>query len=321
MLEHRKIAPYVYVIRSCCLERLAAAMLCTTQGRSGHLSALFEKILVIAPFPDTAQAPTREHRSAEGSTKGNPTEEKMRSIWSSILPNSPSPIPLDESFFDLGGHSILATRLIFEVRKVFVVNAPLGLVFEEPTVKGLSSAIDRLRNADLGLSYQSDAAPTKPTHLSVPGTANVKDAALTYGEDYEKLVVTLASSYSPPPSDFNSRPLTVFLTGSTGFLGAFILADLMTRTTRVAKVVCLVRSADHASGLARLKELSTDRGVWDDAWVTSGRLEVVIGDLGLHQFGLGDQWGKIASEADVIVHNGALVSSGRSKPKYALIYF
>ena len=70
------------------------------------------------------------------------------------MPNAPNPIPLDESFFDLGGHSILATRLIFEIRKVFVVNAPLGLIFEQPTITGLVAAIEALRNADLGLAYE-----------------------------------------------------------------------------------------------------------------------------------------------------------------------
>ena len=70
------------------------------------------------------------------------------------MPNAPNPIPLDESFFDLGGHSILATRLIFEIRKVFVVNAPLGLIFEQPTIAGLVAAVEALRNADLGLAYE-----------------------------------------------------------------------------------------------------------------------------------------------------------------------
>jgi L-aminoadipate-semialdehyde dehydrogenase len=43
-------------------------------------------------------------------------------------------------------------------------------------------------------------------------------------------------------------------------------------------------------------------------WVSSGRLEVVVGDLALSQLGLGkDDWDRVASEADVVVHNGALV--------------
>ena len=87
------------------------------------------------PFPDTAQLASTA--PAQSTTHTNPTEEMMCKIWASILPNPPSPIPFDESFFDLGGHSILATRLIFEMRKTFVIDAPLGLVFDQPTINGL----------------------------------------------------------------------------------------------------------------------------------------------------------------------------------------
>ncbi|TFY78984.1 hypothetical protein EWM64_g5026 [Hericium alpestre] len=76
------------------------------------------------PFPDTAQAASIEPQApAAGLPTATATEQAMQAIWTRILPNAPSPIPLDESFFDLGGHSILATRLIFEIRKAFVVNA------------------------------------------------------------------------------------------------------------------------------------------------------------------------------------------------------
>lgn len=248
------------------------------------------------PFPDTAQAAPAEPRPTDAS-KGTPTEEAMRAIWGSILPNAPTPIPIDESFFDLGGHSILATRLIFEVRKAFVVNAPLGLVFDQPTLGGLAAAIDTLRNADLGFVAQS-----------VPGPGETRRAGVEYGQDYVDLLPRLQESYSALPDGFGGGALTVFLTGATGFLGAFVLRDLLARGQRVRKVICLVRGASVEQGLSRLREGSTDRGAWDEGWVTDQRVEVVLGDLGLEMFGLGqDTWTRVASESDVILHNGALV--------------
>ncbi|PFH47393.1 hypothetical protein AMATHDRAFT_67824 [Amanita thiersii Skay4041] len=251
------------------------------------------------PFPDTAQATFAGPSTRQASS----TEETMRSIWSNILPNAPQPVPLDESFFDLGGHSILATRLIFEIRKVFLVNAPLGLIFEQPTVAGLVAAVDVLRNADLGLT-DKDVKPT------LEGLMPEKKAAVAieYGQDLDSLLPRLKQLFPPIPSDFRTHPLVVFLTGATGFLGAFVLKDLLSRKGRVKKVVCLVRATDVTNGLSRLKKGSTDRGVWDDAWVDSGRLEVVTGDLSLDKFGLGQEtWSRIVNEADVVLHNGALV--------------
>ncbi|KAF8970141.1 hypothetical protein BDZ97DRAFT_1792154, partial [Flammula alnicola] len=101
------------------------------------------------------------------------------------LPNAPKPIPSDETFFDLGGHSILATRLIFEIRKLFVVDAPLGLIFEQPTITGPVEAVDALRTGDLGLAYKAPAATPIDGLLTAPG--------------------------------------------ATGFLGAFVLHNLLSR--------------------------------------------------------------------------------------------
>ncbi|KAF9041288.1 alpha-aminoadipate reductase Lys1p [Panaeolus papilionaceus] len=261
------------------------------------------------PFPDTAQATfSAPSASTAAAATLSPTTVTMQNIWSNILPSAPSPIPLEESFFDIGGHSILATRLIFEIRKVFVIDAPLGLIFEEPTLGGLVRAVDQLRNADLGMDYKDEAARAA-NNLTVPGAQPKKAAApaLEYGKDYEDLVQKLADSYPSIPADFNERPITVFLTGATGFLGAFVLRDLLERQERVKKVICLVRAKSVEQGLERLKELSTDREVWNDEWVQNARLEVVIGDLGLEKFGLANDWVRIASEVDVVLHNGALV--------------
>ena len=131
-----------------------------------------------------------------------------------------------------------------------------------------------------------------------------------YGKDLEALLPKLRDSYGPLPADFGSRELTVFLTGATGFLGAFILRELLARAQRVKKVVCLVRSSDAQKALQRIRELSTDRGVWDEEWVASARLEIVLGDLNQPSFGMDeDTWTRVATVADVVVHNGALVSA------------
>ena len=100
----------------------------------------------------------------------------------------------------------------------------------------------------------------------------------------------------------------MFLTGATGFLGAFILRELLSRPERVKKVVALVRASDSDKALERLRDAASGRGVWDEEWVKSGRLEAVKGDLDLEHFGLEQStWDRVAQEADAIVHNGALV--------------
>lgn len=238
------------------------------------------------PFPDTQLASAPSASTSELS----PTQKTIHDIWLRLLPSPPSSIDVTENFFDMGGHSILATRLIFEVRKAFVVNAPLGLVFDEPTIAGQAAAVDNLRNSELTAATN----PTKEVPAEVP-----------YADDVAKLAPSLPV-FEPLPSDFGAKPLTVFLTGATGFLGAFVLKDLMTRN--VKKVICLVRAKSTEQALGRLRESGEGRGVWDEEWITSGKVEAVVGDLADDDFGLPkSEWDRIASEADAILHNGAMV--------------
>jgi L-aminoadipate-semialdehyde dehydrogenase len=278
------------------------------------------------PFPDTAQAAQAAHAEHRGSgTKPaiSSTEQTMQEIWARLLPNAPAPVPVDESFFDLGGHSILATRLIFEIRKTFVIEAPLGLVFDKPTLRGLAAEVDVLRNSDLGLTIKEHKEThAASTHLTVPSaapTSGEPSRETGYAKHLDELIPKLRETYAPLPVDIGARPLTVFLTGATGFLGAFILRDLLQKE-RVKKVYCLVRAADGERALQRLRELSTDRGAWDEEWVTSGRAEVILGDLNLATFGLSTEvWNNVASEADVIVHNGAFVCMGLTFAMHVLM--
>jgi L-aminoadipate-semialdehyde dehydrogenase len=255
------------------------------------------------PFPDTAQAVTYTTRPQSGGRVASPTEETMRIIWSRILPSPPSPIPFDENFFDLGGHSILATRLIFEIRKTFVVNAPLGMIFDEPTITGLSKAIDSLRNADLGLT----GALVNPAAQNDTEKPSAKIPPVNYSQDFESLRSMLRPSYPQPAFPATGDGVTVFLTGATGFLGAFILRSLLLHE-RIKKVICIVRSTTDGKAAERLMQSSSDRGVWDECWIRTGRLEVLCGDLDKEAFGLNPrEWDRITGEADVVLHNGALV--------------
>ncbi|KZT61684.1 large subunit of L-aminoadipate-semialdehyde dehydrogenase [Calocera cornea HHB12733] len=255
------------------------------------------------PFPDTAAAAAAATHAAPSDM--TPTQKAIHDIWARLLPTPSLPISLEENFFDLGGHSILATRLIFEIRKTYAIDLPLGLMFDKPTIAGLAEEVDLLRQADFGLA-RDDAPDAKSPIGKKP--APVVPVLDEYSKDYDALVSKLQASYAPLPADFATKKLTVFLTGATGFLGAFILADLLARPERVAKVICLVRAKDEATALQRLKEGSAGRDVWDEKWVTEGRLQVVKGDLALDKFGLEPAaWDAIAKEADAVLHNGALV--------------
>lgn len=74
----------------------------------------------------------------------------VATIWEKAFERSP--IDLDENFFDLGGHSLTATRINAEINRTLRSNIPLSLHFEHLTVRELSEALashERARGIDL----------------------------------------------------------------------------------------------------------------------------------------------------------------------------
>jgi thioester reductase-like protein len=101
------------------------------------------------------------------------------------------------------------------------------------------------------------------------------------------------------------RPDVVFLTGGTGFLGAFVIADLI-RLTK-ARLYCLVRAEDAAAGKRRLVENLARYGLGGSE--IESRLSAVAGDIERPVFGLDVQtYDWLAEHVDAIYHLAASVS-------------
>lgn len=83
-------------------------------------------------------------------------EQQMAQIWSEVL--SLHSIGIRDNFFDLGGYSLLAIRLMAQIQQKFQQTLPLATLFEAPTIEQLSN---RLRSAKLSISWSS-LVPIQP---------------------------------------------------------------------------------------------------------------------------------------------------------------
>lgn len=222
----------------------------------------------------------------------NDTEREVRDIWLSVLPTKPASVSVDDSFFDLGGHSILATKMIFTVKKQLKIDLPLGTIFKYPTIKAFAGEIAKVRETGK-VEVVKEPIPT-----------------YDYAADAKKLVETLPESY-PSRENFvpsETQQVNVFVTGTTGFLGSYILANLLNRsnTSTFFKVYAHVRATDEKAGLERLIKAGTTYGTWKDSF--SKNIEIILGDLSKSQFGMShEKWSNLTNTIDVIIHNGALV--------------
>jgi FkbH-like protein len=75
----------------------------------------------------------------------NPTEAAIASIWSEIL--GIEPVGVRDNFFDFGGHSLAATRILARAHNQFGVEMTLGNFFDAPTVEGMAAWIAGTRVA------------------------------------------------------------------------------------------------------------------------------------------------------------------------------
>lgn len=67
-------------------------------------------------------------------------EEVLANIWCRVL--KLEAVSVHDNFFDLGGHSILATQLVTQLEEIFPTTLPLlTLFFENPTIAGFADAV------------------------------------------------------------------------------------------------------------------------------------------------------------------------------------
>jgi FkbM family methyltransferase len=80
-----------------------------------------------------------------------PAEEVVAGVWSEILKRK-EPVGITDNFFELGGHSLLATQVVSRLRAAFQTEVTLPMLFEEPTIAGLASRIEREQRESQGLA-------------------------------------------------------------------------------------------------------------------------------------------------------------------------
>jgi len=69
----------------------------------------------------------------------NDIERTLAAFWQDLL--GVSQVGVEDSFFDLGGHSLIAVRLFAMVKKAFNVDFPISVLFEAPTVAACAQLI------------------------------------------------------------------------------------------------------------------------------------------------------------------------------------
>lgn len=204
--------------------------------------------------------------------------------WRAVLGVTPAP---GDSFFDIGGDSLLAAEVVTRVLAAFGLDARHGRtlihgLLRSPTLEDFSATVTALSTRD--------------------GDGAAAGSAVDFRAE-ARLGFRLPPRREPEPDWRNPRE--VLLTGASGFVGAFLL-DRLLRDTQ-ARVHCPLRSRDRAHARQKLMRSLARFGFATAE--AADRVECFPADLA--EPGLGLEPGlddRLADTVDLVVHAAAQVN-------------
>jgi thioester reductase-like protein/amino acid adenylation domain-containing protein len=241
-------------------------------------------------LPPPPPRPPRSTRDDTGSVarlpEKAPRSEKealLAQAWEDLLRLDEGEVQPEDDFFDLGGHSLAAAQLSSRVEQGFGVHVSMPLFMEDPTLTGLCDRIETLQcdgkdvhsRPSEDLRAEAVLDPEIDPQLAPNGTRTLRDAD------------------------------NIFLTGATGFLGAFLLDGLLSSTN--VRVHCLVRQRGDAGEMESIETNLRRYGLWQTEW--EERIVPLAGDLGEPLFGMAEgDFDALAKEVDLVIHAAAVVN-------------
>ncbi len=205
-------------------------------------------------------------------------QAELVQVWSQVL--NIEKVGIHDNFFNLGGHSLLVTEVLLQVKHAFKINISLKNFFDEPTISQLSKLISNSHTNQISQDAES--------------AVYLKDS-----------VLPAETLFTAIPSVGNKELGSILLTGSTGFLGSHLLYDLHCLTH--AKIICLIRAEDYGAALFRINKNLIKYGF--RKLINSDRIVFLLGDLSQKNLGLSEEvFNTLSEEVDAIYHSGAVVN-------------
>lgn len=204
-------------------------------------------------------------------------QKKLATIWATLL--NYQKIGLQDNFFAIGGHSLMAVKMQSIVREKLGKDFNLLAFMQNPILHSLAELIEGKVGAVQSVSSNLALALQDAT------TAITMPKNLQYAQD--------------------EISKEVLLTGATGFLGVYLLDSLLRNTNAI--VHCIVRSESDANLLTHFNKSLQQYGF--AKLQNNPRIKLWRGDLSKEKLGLAENtYQYLVANIDVIYHNGAWVN-------------
>jgi len=203
----------------------------------------------------------------------NADEALLLEIWGELLELPTSDISTDESFFNLGGHSILLSRMLLRLREEFGRSISINRFIELPTIAKLATLV-RGTDDNAVLSAQAMADAERPL--------DIEPLPISRMGDVHKVIVT----------------------GANSFVGVHIVEALL--GWGASEVACLVRDGGGQTAAQRFAQSLRENRL---EHLNLSRVRVYSADITRPQLGLADEdFERLDREFGALVHNAANVN-------------
>lgn len=223
----------------------------------------------------------------------NLTEQKISNVWKEVL--NLDHISIDDNFFTIGGNSIKAVQVISMLSVDFKIN--LNDIFKHRTIRKLGEHITLKKDNLQGVFDKvKDLMNTDPFSSSVD---EVLEKEMT---EYKEV----CERYSNVNLETTSQYKNILITGATGYLGIYLVQQILTNTKY--SIVVLVRGESHLDAENRFFDKL--RYYFDEELVNKYRDRVVVinGDITDKKLGLTDElYSDISKIVDCVIHSAANV--------------
>ncbi len=266
-------------LRSALKQKLPEYMVPTVFSTLSHLPLTFNGKVdwrLLPPPKDFEKLLERNYAEPR-----NETEKVIYDIWCDLLNHEK--ISIIDNFFDLGGNSQLVAELSVRILKKFNVAMPEKILFDIAFIPIMAEYID-----SHGKKY---------TYKSSIQEEIDRDAVLHDDIMPNKVL-----------SESCHKPQGILLTGASGFLGIYLLRELLKNTE--AKIYCLIRKGKFESIATRLINNIDQYELSSEISLANRRIVMIESDIGRDQFGINvELYNNLASKIDVIYHCGAQINT------------
>lgn len=213
----------------------------------------------------------------------------VTAIWQDKL--KVTEIGVEDDFFDLGGSSLLGLDVLQQIAKRYAVDMEYADIFDYCTVSQQAALIEEKLGA---------ITPAPVVVNTTPAATGVISADDLRSLEYEQLLQRIQEQEAGE----RIVPQHILITGGTGFLGVYVIKELLEKTN--ATITCLVRAVDDAAAHTRLA--ATVSWYFPHLALPAQRISGICGDITLADLGLTAAGSAHLRDVDTVHHLAANVS-------------